>query len=233
MIPLKASGQAVSRTPVGRIAAVLSLVVFLCLPLVFFGLFSFGAMQDISFAPAACLIPLVALGGVLVVQVGVRVFYRAIMGVRLSDMALHARTDRLGVGGRIQGELSGRAASQIDVTGITFELVAREWVRYRAGTQTRTQTHEEVLDTVELGGRSMQPGSYLQEPFELHLPPRGMHSFSYLNNKLSWWVRVKISMERWPDFVEEYAITVEPRLATDEDGEPEGDQQEGNGYGFQ
>ena len=78
---------------------------------------------------------------------------------------------------------------------------------------TVTVTHEHLVQEYEEPPRRFQAGEALTQQRQFQVPRQGMHSFSANRNKLEWFIRARVEMNGWPDFIEEYPLSVQPRLA--------------------
>lgn len=102
--------------------------------------------------------------------------------------------------------------ASVDVSAFTVTLNFRESATYQQGTDTRTVTHNEVIQTFEHPGGNFQAGSRLFESFEMTIPADGMHTVDVNRNKLKWLVRVLLTIPNRPDFMEEYELIVLPEI---------------------
>jgi hypothetical protein len=96
------------------------------------------------------------------------------------------------------------------LTGIRVSLVLRESATYRRGTDTVTDTHDNVIQTLEFPAQSFGSGQMFAQTYQLQVPARAMHTFEANRNKLRWYVKVHIGVSGWPDFDEEYEVKVLP-----------------------
>lgn len=103
--------------------------------------------------------------------------------------------------------------SGTDVERITIQLILREWARYRRGTDTVTVTHDHVIQAFETPARRFEGGETFSDRRRMVIPRGAMHTFQATRNKLLWLVKVKVEIKGWPDFEEEYSITVLPEMA--------------------
>jgi hypothetical protein len=100
--------------------------------------------------------------------------------------------------------------SPVEVNQAMIRLVLRESARYRRGTNTYTATHEHVIHEFQLPAKRYEAGESLSDRHTLEIPPDAMHSFEASNNKLLWLITVHVGVKGWPDFKEEYGLTVLP-----------------------
>lgn len=148
----------------------------------------------------------------------------ALVGIGLLVMALRPAAARLAVAPS-QISLTKRAVRVGESFGLTFvqtfkratdvqqaeiKLVLRETARYRRGTDTYTVKHEHLIDNIQLPPRRYEAGETLTDSHTFTVPSGGMHTFEATNNRLDWLLVVKLVMAGWPDFAEDYALTVIP-----------------------
>jgi hypothetical protein len=89
----------------------------------------------------------------------------------------------------------------------TISLESDESVTYRQGTSTRTETkrlYEKVI--VE----STEQTEISQGFMLVEIPPDSMHTFLANRNKIKWQIRVRGTIQFWPDIDDTYEITVYP-----------------------
>lgn len=100
-----------------------------------------------------------------------------------------------------------------DAKRIQFHLIMRESATYRRGTDTVTVRHEHLIQEYELPPRHFQAGEAFQDQRQFQVPAQAMHTFNASRNKIDWYIQARVEMSGWPDFVEEYPLTVPPRAA--------------------
>ena len=59
----------------------------------------------------------------------------------------------------------------------------------------------------------MGAGEELQGQTEFIIPVGGMHSFEAENNRLEWFLRVRLNAMEWPDVTDEFQLNVQPKKA--------------------
>ncbi|MCA9934911.1 MAG: hypothetical protein H6662_11065 [Ardenticatenaceae bacterium] len=101
----------------------------------------------------------------------------------------------------------------VTVGEIHLQLIFRETATYQQGTDTRTVTHDHMIDERTEPGGSFQAGSLINQTYEFQIPPDGMHNLDVRRNKLQWILRMKMSVPRLPDFVEQIDLDVVPEMA--------------------
>lgn len=101
------------------------------------------------------------------------------------------------------------------VKRIDMQVVFRETAKYQVGTDTRTVTHELVVDEFGYPGQHFTAGQILSDSWQFKIPPNGMHSFRCDHNWLRWYVKVSVEIEGWIGLKREYEVNVEAqRLPT-------------------
>jgi len=82
-----------------------------------------------------------------------------------------------------------------------LRLVMTESATYQQGTDRRTETHTDVIETILQGGPvdGARQGSPWRVDFTLNLPPDIMHSFEAGNNSIKWYFQVE---RTYPDLPE-------------------------------
>jgi hypothetical protein len=107
----------------------------------------------------------------------------------------------------LQWELIGNASR---VQSLEITLVGREAATYRRGTDTRTDRHT----LLELPIAQMEPGPGRDPQFSgratVQVPPDVMHSFDAPNNKITWEIRVRGRIPRWPDITSDFTVVLVP-----------------------
>lgn len=102
--------------------------------------------------------------------------------------------------------------SGVDVEKLVVQLLLRESATYRRGTDTVTVTHDHVLQNFEEPARHFDAGQQYVQNFRWAIPRGAMHSFQASRNRLYWIVKVKVDMKGWPDYDEEFGLTVLPEI---------------------
>jgi hypothetical protein len=134
------------------------------------------------------------------------------MRVGAADVSISSTPLRVGEEFSVSHRQEWKRAA--DVNRVLFQLVLRETVRYTVGTETETDTHDNVVQQVESPARHFGPGEMINDRHTFRIPETGMHTFTPSgDNRIEWLVKVCIEMPRWPDFTQEYEITVLPELA--------------------
>ena len=155
--------------------------------------------------------------GSLFVVIGVGLLIYAAMGMytrfRLGAPIVTFSPETLRVGDSFNMTYEHTLRQAIEVKSFTVELIFREVATYQQGTDTRTVTHNHIIDTFDLLGGHFQSGHIWHETFEMTIPADGMHSLDVRRNKLKWIVKIQMDIPRLPNFVEEYELTILPEMA--------------------
>jgi hypothetical protein len=109
----------------------------------------------------------------------------------------------------VEWRLDGRS-SRIEHLHIALE--GREEATYQRGTDTRTDREvfaRIVVTDARYGPEISQGSTFVQIPHDT------MHSFAGTHNRVAWIVKLHGEISRWPDVVEEFEITVQPRPVED------------------
>lgn len=122
--------------------------------------------------------------------------------------------DSFKVGEAIQVSYRQQFRRDAEVERIELLLTMKETVHYQRGTETETDIHEEVVDRhVVSGPQSFRSGKRAEGAATLQLPRDGMHTFKASNNKLQWFVKLEMDLQKWADYREERELEVRPVLA--------------------
>ncbi len=151
-------------------------------------------------------VPFIAIG-VLLLAGGL---WRTFASLKVAPPQVSVSKNELRPGERFSVIYSQRFRMPARLQDCRIELLFRESATYRQGTDTRTDTHEQVLDFFEGPAGDFEAGSEVRRDGMLQIPSDAMHSFEASNNKLEWFVRVHIDIQEWPDMIELYDLTVLP-----------------------
>jgi len=151
------------------------------------------------------------------------VFGLVLIGVLVSQVlaAVRTRAARLAIerpalllGDRVRVLVGQDLKGFLPVNKFTMTLLCREWVRYRQGTDTKTDTrtvHEVTTVLLEPGGQ--QQSAPLSAEAEIEILADAMHSFEAADNKIEWLVKITLDVPNWPNTDTEFKLSVVPRLA--------------------
>ncbi|NDJ54779.1 MAG: hypothetical protein GYB68_17050 [Chloroflexi bacterium] len=160
-----------------------------------------------------------ALGIVLVigVNIGLGPISKQIRLNRVGELHLFTSKHPLAVGAHFDITFEQQLPKERQIAGMTFKLVLREIARYRVGTDTRTVSHDHIIQTVERMGGSYASSRSIIENASFDIPAGGMHSFPQPNNRLIWMIEVNVTVSNGPNVNEQYILEVEQRLIREED----------------
>lgn len=161
--------------------------------------------------PVGLIFLLVGLG--LLGSLGWKLFRRATLGD--AELLFPRLPLRLGEPMTVrfsQRRFRGRAPVQ----GISAWIKCDEWVRYRQGTDTRTDTV--TLWEAQLPGQIADPlgaAEFLTGTWQLRLPPEFPPSFDASDNKLRWTFTVHVDIPGRPDIRNAFILPVVPEVVRD------------------
>lgn len=153
------------------------------------------------------LLPFIAVGLGLFIYALVRHYSRALFGK--PEIIISQETLRLGESFNVS--LRHTFKRDVLLDHITLQYLFRETATYQQGTDTRTVTHNEIIENHELPGGQYRTGQFIQQAYDLQIPADGMHTLVVERNKLQWFIRLEAGISNLPDFVEEYELTVLPQ----------------------
>jgi hypothetical protein len=152
------------------------------------------------------------LGGVGLLMIGAAV--RTLLArARVSppEVSLSNAAPRVGEIFTVDYQQTYRVATNVQL--IRLSLILRESATYQRGTDSVTVTHDHFVQTYDLPPRQFTAGETFQERRQFQIPPLGMHSFAAHRNKLYWCLKVLVQIPGWPDFDDEFGLTVPPQVA--------------------
>ncbi|MFZ4814305.1 MAG: hypothetical protein ACOYL5_07210 [Phototrophicaceae bacterium] len=94
---------------------------------------------------------------------------------------------------------------------VSLELILREWVEYTEGTDTKTDTHEVIIDTHMIPLLEVAADVPLEHRFTLTLPAHAMPTWTQDSNRISWLIRLKVNLPGNFDYNEQFNLTVVPK----------------------
>ena len=137
-------------------------------------------------------------------------------GMKVGKPEVTVSSDTLRVGETFSFSYRQSFKKRAEVKQILFQLLQRESATYRRGTDTVTVTHEDIVRKFEHPGRQYQAGEIFYGDHKFQIPPTAMHTFKGNNNKIGWFIRVKVAFAGWPDLKREYFLTVLPEKIEEE-----------------
>lgn len=158
-----------------------------------------------------------ALFGVPFILIGlfiiVGALWRSIAGVKIAPPVLEVSNPNPSLGETIRVQWSLRFRTKTMLQDGRVELLFRESASYTQGTDTRTDTYEDVKEFFELPVGEMEAGKAIEGQTNFLIPAEGMHTFKQNNNRLEWFLRVHLNALEWPDLNDEFELQVQPRKA--------------------
>lgn len=139
---------------------------------------------------------------------GLRWYARSRAGVPQFTLS----TETLRVGETFTAMFRQEVRRGITIDKILVELVFRETATYQQGTDTRTVTHNHVIESHDLPGGVFHSGQIIEQNFSFQIPLNSMHSLEVRRNKLSWLLTVKVVIPKLPDINQTHELTVLPEL---------------------
>ena len=200
--PIELKPQA---SPFGKLIA----AIFICLfwngivgLFTYFEVTGFMEGQGYSWFLAAFLLIFQAIGLALIVNVPYQML--ALANPR-PTITLSAASVPVGGSVTLEWQLSGAAHR---VKSLLLTLEGREVATYRRGTDTRRDSNVFHRETLREAGESegVERGA-----LSIRIPADTMHTFTADNNKIVWSIKMKGTINRWPDIDESFDITVTPR----------------------
>ena len=147
--------------------------------------------------------------GIGMIIVGIRPI---LAGTRFSQPEITISTTTPCVGETLSFRYYQTLSHSTNVEQIKFKLVFRETATYRSGKNTHTVAQSTVVQEFAYPARQYESGESISVSRELTIPDDAMHTFMGTHNKLRWFIVPEIKMQNWPDYAEEYEITVVPKV---------------------
>ncbi len=132
--------------------------------------------------------------------------------IRVGKPEILLSKSTLGVGESFSVSYMHSFSRSVTVEDIRLKLIFRETATYQQGTDTRTVTHDHVIDERIEAGRAFQSGSLINQTYEFQVPADGMHNLDVRRNKLQWYLIMTMRVPRLPDFVEQLELNVVPEI---------------------
>lgn len=151
-------------------------------------------------------VPFIAIGIFLIVSS----LWRRFAGLKVAPPEVSVSRTELRPGESFSVTYVQRFRLPTTLQDCRVELIFRESATYTQGTDTRTDTHEQVIMFFEGAAGHFDAGSEVRRDGTLEIPADAMHSFVGRHNKLQWFVRVLVDVQEWPDMIELYDLTVLP-----------------------
>ncbi len=162
-----------------------------------------GEMMGVLFA-AIFLLP-----GLFILGYAATIYYSR---ARIGKPDITVSNSTLRVGEQFTVQLLHTFKSNVQIDRLEVQLVFKETATYQQGTDTRTVAHEDIYENYELPAGQYQSGQYIQETYTMQIPSDAMHTLKVRRNQLQWFVRVRASIPKLPDYVDEYELSVLPEM---------------------
>jgi hypothetical protein len=152
--------------------------------------------------------------GLMFVGYGAMAYYGR---ARIGHPQLTISSTNLRVGETFNVNLLHTFQRDVQLEKVLTQLVFRETATYQQGTDTRTVTHNDIIENYELPGGQYQAGQMIQQAYTMQIPADGMHTVNVRRNRLQWFVRLEAGIPKLPDYVNEYELMVLPEMAENGD----------------
>jgi hypothetical protein len=149
-------------------------------------------------------------GGVMFVIGGATALRRPMAESRLGAPAVVVEPADLRAGESVRVRIELQPKSRVHLNGLSLELRGQEVVVSGSGSNATTHKHDLHQRTIELspGGLELEAGASRAFAGEAAIPLGAAPSFDVRDNAVRWWLVVRADIEGWPDWVEEYVLTV-------------------------
>jgi hypothetical protein len=116
-------------------------------------------------------------------------------------------------GERVSVQVFMEPPKALNLADSRISLVGREKVVSGSGTNRTTHTHDIHLTDEDLNtaGRHVEPGEPVTLQQSITIPTDAAPTFVADDNELKWAIKVQIGIEGWPNWEQEYPVTVRPR----------------------
>ena len=133
----------------------------------------------------------------------------------IGQPSLLVSAERAGRGDEIDVQFRQPIRQALMIENGTIELLAREVVSYKCGTDTCSATHDILIQTEhDHRTRQLSAGETYEHRVILTIPRQAMHSFAFNDNSLTWIIRVTVKSSGLSNLTESYAIQVTPEVHT-------------------
>jgi hypothetical protein len=176
------------------------------------GLFVAVALTIITATPVwLCLFVMVCIFVIYIVNL----LWQNYLGQYVGQPTLLVSAERAARGDDIEVRFRQPIRRNLLIEKGTIELLAREWVRYKCGTDTCTATHDQLIHIeIEQRARQLTAGEAYEQRVIFTIPSKAMHSFALDDNSLTWIIRVTVQSSGFLTLTESYAIQVTPEMHT-------------------
>ncbi len=163
-----------------------------------------------SLDPIALAFPVLFIAGFLVIGIVMMAWgvLPLIARMKVEPPEVKISNDRLRVGEEFTVTYQQAFKKASEVKQASLQLVLRESASYSHGTDRSTVTHDHMKLERQLPVRRYEAGETMTARLSLTVPDDAMHSLAGHNNRLLWFIRIRVGLSGWPDSVEEFPITV-------------------------
>jgi hypothetical protein len=147
--------------------------------------------------------------GLLILAYAATIYYSR---ARIGKPEVLISNTNLSVGEQFTVNLMHTFKRNVQIDRLEVQLIFKETATYQQGTDTRTVIHEDVYENFELPSGQYQAGQTIQDTYTMQIPADAMHTLNVRRNQLQWFVRVRASIPKLPDYVDEYELMVRPEL---------------------
>ncbi|HEX9886528.1 MAG TPA: hypothetical protein VGA70_08575, partial [Longimicrobiales bacterium] len=160
--------------------------------------------------------------GFFLVAIGLLIlFWRALAGMKLGKVATRLESAIIAPGEAVEVALGIQPTKAVHINGIEARLKGQETCVSGSGSDKTSHRHEIHAEASSLSGpRTLVGGQLNVIRGTIRVPRTDAYTFSSANNKVTWDLRLHVDVPAWPDWSEEYELTLVPvnPLAFDESG---------------
>lgn len=127
----------------------------------------------------------------------IRIFMRSMVGA----ITLEASSYTIQRNGALLIRLHQPGNENRTLENVTLQLVKHEWVEYSCGTNTCRDTHDDIIAEEQFKPKA---GADYETTFQI--PANAMHTFNSSNNRIQWFVTIRLDIPAWPDYFERYEV---------------------------
>lgn len=171
------------------------------------GIFALGTLEFGGFLiPMLCIFGSIGYVGALFLGA---TYWKTRITALMDFPDVETERDRVRPGDAVEVRYSHRFKQDTTIEALQIQLIMREWVRYRRGTSTYTDTHDRVMGESVYQMERVMAGQTYGRLATLSVPSDAMHSWSANDNRISWHIKVDVDLPGWiGDYTETYSITV-------------------------
>jgi hypothetical protein len=156
------------------------------------------------------LLPFIVIGLLLIAICVWAAFASLVKRMNLAQPEVALSKDMLRIGEEFSFSYLQVFKRAVSINSIVVEFILRETAVYLRATDTRTDTHDKIVQEFHHLGQHYQAGQAFHENWTVRVPADGMHTFIAKHNKVQWILKFHLRIARWPDITEEYELKVVP-----------------------